>query len=203
MQDQGVDADQRLWAPCCCHWRWSWEKESMALQPGTGCFLNTSVLNLTAWIQGEWFVVLTWYLASSLLFQREWAMSWMDRRRLWVLPLKCKALGSSKSCPPICRSSWRTSCRIVRTRRKRSGFIETAHWSSESSRLTAVDAGTCIIQRKKMQRYCTELWTGIGLVDLSISSLPPSYSSSPAGLQAAVSPLGDTVLSNTSYKQKA
>ena len=65
-----------------------------------------------------------------------------------MLPLKCKALGSSKSCPPICRSSWRTSCSIATTRRKWSGFIQTAHWSSDSSRLTAVDAVTCLIQKK-------------------------------------------------------
>lgn len=52
---------------------------------------------------------LTWYLASNLLFHREWAMSWIDRRRLWMLPLKWRALGSSRSCPPICLSSCRTS----------------------------------------------------------------------------------------------
>lgn len=52
---------------------------------------------------------LTWYLASNLLFQREWAISWIERRRLWVLPLKWRAFGSSRSCPPICLSSCRTS----------------------------------------------------------------------------------------------
>lgn len=36
-------------------------------------------------------------------------MSWIDRRRLWMLPLKWRALGSSRSCPPICLSSCRTS----------------------------------------------------------------------------------------------
>lgn len=54
---------------------------------------------------------LTWYLASNLLFQSEWAMSWIDRRRLWVLPLKWRAFGSSRSCPPICLSSCNTSCK--------------------------------------------------------------------------------------------
>lgn len=117
--------------------------------------------------------MLTWYLASSLLFQREWAMSWMDRRRLWVLPLKCKVLGSSKSCPPICCSSWRTSCSIGIKRRKWSGFIKAAHWSSESSGLCAVDAVTCVKQIKKLHRHHTELCVPVNWNCISWSDCNP------------------------------
>lgn len=154
MWDQGIDAvwpetagSVLMWLHMIqgekkCPWNYS-----LTLR----CFLNTPVwdsisLSLTVSIQCACFVMLTWYLASSLLFQREWAMSWMERRRLWVLPLKCKALGSSKSCPPICCSSWRTSCSIGIKRRKWSGFIMTAHWSSKSSRVCAADTVTCVIQ---------------------------------------------------------
>lgn len=45
---------------------------------------------------------------------------------------------------------------------------------------------------KKVQR-CVFLWTGIALVDLSITPSPSSYSSSPVGMQAPMSHLEDTV----------
>lgn len=148
--------------------------------------------------------MLTWYLARSLLFQREWAMSWMDRRRLWVLPLKCKALGSSKSCPPICCSSWRTSCSIGMKRRKWSDFTTTAQWSSESSRLCAVDAVTCVIQVKKIHRHHTEFCVPLNWNCISWSDYNPltSFIQQQTSRDAGTSPLGDTVFSHMSYKQK-
>lgn len=122
-----------------------------------------------------------------------------------MLPLKCKALGSSKSCPPICCSSWRTSCSIGIKRRKWSGFIKTAHCSSESSRLSAVDAVTCVTQIKRTHRHCTELCVPVNWNCISGSDYNPltSFTSlQQPSSDAGTSPLGDTVLSHVSYKQK-
>lgn len=144
-------------------------------------------------------MMLTWYLASSLLFQREWAMSWMDKRRLWVLPLKCKVLGSSNSCPPICRSSWRTSCSTENTRGKRSGCIGTTprrqHWSAGSCRLTTLEAVTTW---ENAHRCCIKLHFPMNSPMNSSSSSCLHHTAAPRRDTDSLIPVGDAPLPDSS-----